>query len=98
MAGKFHHEAIYRGEGRLAQLAAVPLTLCGAGALGSQLADNLARQGFAQLRVIDRDRGRLRPIFPPGRCGGANNDSTFPEAPGSRIQDTASFHRQRTVI
>jgi tRNA A37 threonylcarbamoyladenosine dehydratase len=26
-----------------------------AGALGSQLADNLARQGFQQLRVIDRD-------------------------------------------
>src|SRR5439155_19190132 len=32
------------------------LTLCGAGALGSHLADNLARQGFRQLRVIDRDR------------------------------------------
>jgi molybdopterin/thiamine biosynthesis adenylyltransferase len=32
------------------------LTLCGAGALGSQLADNLARQGFQHLRVIDRDR------------------------------------------
>lgn len=27
-----------------------------AGALGSQLADNLARQGFQHLRVIDRDR------------------------------------------
>src|SRR5881227_2029453 len=35
---------------------AAPLTLCGAGALGSLLADNLARQGFRQLRVIDRDR------------------------------------------
>src|ERR1700732_3073720 len=41
---------------------------------------------------------RLRPIFLPGRCGGVNNDSTSREAPGSRIQDTASFHRQRTVI
>src|SRR5919198_1738671 len=28
----------------------------GGGALGSLLADNLARQGFNQLRVIDRDR------------------------------------------
>jgi molybdopterin/thiamine biosynthesis adenylyltransferase len=56
MAGKFHHEALYRGEDCLAGLAAVPLTLCGAGALGSQLADNLVRQGCSQLRVIDRDR------------------------------------------
>ena len=32
------------------------VTLCGAGALGSHLADNLARQGFQHLRVIDRDR------------------------------------------
>jgi molybdopterin/thiamine biosynthesis adenylyltransferase len=56
MASKFHHEAIYRGADSLAKLADVHLTLCGAGALGSQLADNLARQGFQHLRVIDRDR------------------------------------------
>lgn len=56
MAGKFHHEAIYRGAEPLAKLAEQRLTVCGAGALGSQLADNLARQGFQQLRVIDRDR------------------------------------------
>src|SRR5437763_13320220 len=56
IAGKFHHEEIYRGPDRLARLASVPLTLCGAGALGSLLADNLARQGFRQLKVIDRDR------------------------------------------
>jgi molybdopterin/thiamine biosynthesis adenylyltransferase len=56
MAGKFHHEEIYRGPDRLARLATVPLTLCGAGALGSLLADNLARQGFRQWKVIDRDR------------------------------------------
>src|SRR6516162_3573877 len=56
MAGKLHHEAIYRGPDRLARLAAVPVTLCGAGALGSLLADNLARQGFRQWTVIDRDR------------------------------------------
>jgi molybdopterin/thiamine biosynthesis adenylyltransferase len=30
--------------------------LCGAGALGSHLADSLVRQGFGPLRVIDRDR------------------------------------------
>jgi molybdopterin/thiamine biosynthesis adenylyltransferase len=32
------------------------VTLCGAGALGSNLADNFARQGFKSLRVIDHDR------------------------------------------
>lgn len=56
MADKFHHEAIYRGREQIAKLANQQLTICGAGALGSHLADNLARQGFRQLRVIDRDR------------------------------------------
>src|SRR5437660_8494533 len=56
MADKFHHEAIYRGAGEVARLAGQRLTVCGAGALGSHLADNLARQGFKELRVIDRDR------------------------------------------
>jgi molybdopterin/thiamine biosynthesis adenylyltransferase len=56
MAGKFHHEEIYRGADQLARLATVPVTVCGAGALGSHLADNLARQGVRQLCVIDRDR------------------------------------------
>lgn len=56
MADKFHHELLYRGADSLAKLAAVRLTLCGAGALGSQLADNLVRQGFGPLHVIDRDR------------------------------------------
>src|SRR5258706_1806686 len=56
MADKFHHEAIYRGADEVAKLAGQALTICGAGALGSHLADNLARQGFNQLRVVDRDR------------------------------------------
>jgi molybdopterin-synthase adenylyltransferase len=56
MAGKFHHETIYRGADLADRLASVSLTLCGAGALGSLLADNLARQGFCRWRVIDRDR------------------------------------------
>jgi molybdopterin-synthase adenylyltransferase len=56
MADKFHHERLYRGAESLARLAAVPITLCGAGALGSLLADNLARQGVRQWKVIDRDR------------------------------------------
>jgi len=56
MADRFHHEAIYRGSDQLARLANQQLTICGAGALGSHLADNLARQGARRLRVIDRDR------------------------------------------
>src|SRR5690349_579986 len=56
MADKFHHEAIYRGADAVARLAERPLILCGVGALGSLLADNLARQGFRRLRAIDRDR------------------------------------------
>jgi molybdopterin/thiamine biosynthesis adenylyltransferase len=56
MAGKFHHEELYRGRALVERLALTPMTLCGAGALGSNLAENLARQGFRRLRVIDRDR------------------------------------------
>jgi molybdopterin/thiamine biosynthesis adenylyltransferase len=56
MASKFHHEQLYRGADSLARLTTVRITLGGAGALGSHLADNLVRQGFAALKVIDRDR------------------------------------------
>lgn len=56
MAGKYHHEELYRGADAAGKLADVRVTLCGAGALGSNLADALARQGFRHLRVIDRDR------------------------------------------
>jgi molybdopterin/thiamine biosynthesis adenylyltransferase len=56
MPGKFHHENVYRGVDVTKQLADARITLCGAGALGSNLADTLARQGFQKLRIIDRDR------------------------------------------
>jgi molybdopterin/thiamine biosynthesis adenylyltransferase len=56
MAGKFLHEEIYRGAESLAKLAVPQVTICGAGAIGSHLAENLARQGFRKLRIIDRDR------------------------------------------
>jgi molybdopterin/thiamine biosynthesis adenylyltransferase len=56
MDDKFLHERIYRGSDSVERLASISITLCGAGALGSQLADNLARQGFRQWKVIDRDR------------------------------------------
>lgn len=53
---KFKHEQIYRGEDLLDKLKLVKVTICGIGALGSNLADNLARQGFSSLKVIDKDR------------------------------------------
>jgi molybdopterin/thiamine biosynthesis adenylyltransferase len=56
MPGKFHHEELYRGADTARKLAAIRIALCGAGALGSNLADSLVRQGFRSLRVIDRDR------------------------------------------
>jgi molybdopterin/thiamine biosynthesis adenylyltransferase len=56
MSRKFLHEEIYRGADALQKLSELRVTLCGAGALGSLLADNLSRQGITQLRVIDRDR------------------------------------------
>ena len=56
MASKFLHEEVYRGAESVAELAKPLITVCGAGALGSNLVDNLARQGFRNLRVIDRDR------------------------------------------
>lgn len=56
MPGKFHHEQFYRTGATLSHLAKMRVTLCGAGAVGSLLADNLARHGVAHLRAIDFDR------------------------------------------
>jgi molybdopterin/thiamine biosynthesis adenylyltransferase len=55
MRSLFHHEEIYRGE-VLKKFSEKHITICGAGALGSNLIDNLTRQGFARLRAIDMDR------------------------------------------
>jgi len=56
MRGSFHHEGLYRGEEALAKLKQARLVICGAGAVGSNLVDNLVRQGFRSIRVIDDDR------------------------------------------
>jgi molybdopterin/thiamine biosynthesis adenylyltransferase len=56
MPGKFHHEAIYRGEALLKRLAELRIVICGVGALGSNLAETLVRQGVTRLRLIDHDR------------------------------------------
>lgn len=52
----FLHEQLYRGDELLRRLATLRITICGAGALGSNLADNLARHGALHLRAIDHDR------------------------------------------
>ena len=56
MRESFHHEVLYRGEEALARLSRVRLVICGAGAVGSNLVINLARQGFRSFKVIDDDR------------------------------------------
>jgi molybdopterin/thiamine biosynthesis adenylyltransferase len=38
------------------KLKAYPITVCGAGALGANILENLARSGLANLKVIDCDR------------------------------------------
>ena len=50
------HEVLYRGEEAMRQLSQTHFLVCGAGALGSQLVDNLVRHGARHLTVIDRDR------------------------------------------
>ena len=52
---KFHHEEIYRGKDYPKKLTGL-VTVCGAGALGSNLIDSLTRQGFSKIRVVDMDR------------------------------------------
>jgi hypothetical protein len=56
MTDAFHHEILYRGDEALARMGQVRLVVCGAGAVGSNLVDNLARQGLRQVTVIDFDR------------------------------------------
>jgi molybdopterin/thiamine biosynthesis adenylyltransferase len=52
----FFHEQLYRTDVVMAKLKNYPVTICGAGALGANLAENLTRAGFGKLKVIDRDR------------------------------------------
>jgi len=40
----------------MAKLKKLPVTVCGAGALGANITESLARTGFSQLKIIDRDR------------------------------------------
>lgn len=52
----FYHEQLYRSVEVMARVRELRVTICGAGALGANITESLARSGFAKLRVIDRDR------------------------------------------
>ncbi|HZO92109.1 MAG TPA: ThiF family adenylyltransferase [Chthonomonadaceae bacterium] len=56
MSDALYHERLYRSAAVIQRLREFPVTVCGAGALGANLTESLARQGFACLKVIDRDR------------------------------------------
>ncbi len=52
----FFHEQRYRGPELLEKIKNFPVTVCGAGALGANIAESLARSGFGRLKLIDHDR------------------------------------------
>jgi molybdopterin/thiamine biosynthesis adenylyltransferase len=52
----FVHEEVYRTEELMNKIHASNLIICGVGAIGSNLVDNLSRQGFKNILVIDMDR------------------------------------------
>lgn len=50
------HEKSFRGEAGMMRFQQARVVICGAGALGSNIAETLIRCGFRHLRVIDNDR------------------------------------------
>jgi molybdopterin-synthase adenylyltransferase len=52
----FFHEQLYRSSQSMAKFKNYAVTICGAGALGANITENLARSGFNKLKVIDYDR------------------------------------------
>jgi molybdopterin-synthase adenylyltransferase len=52
----FFHEQLHRSANFMSQIQDFSVTVCGAGALGANITENLARSGFGKLVVIDRDR------------------------------------------
>src|ERR1044071_10070504 len=52
----FYHEQLHRSAELMRRVKDLRVAVCGAGALGANLVESLARQGFAAIKVIDRDR------------------------------------------
>jgi molybdopterin/thiamine biosynthesis adenylyltransferase len=63
----FFHEQRHASLGDACHVA---VTICGAGALGGNLAETLARMGFTRLRLIDRDRVETRNLSSQPYCRG----------------------------
>src|SRR5256885_6497537 len=53
----FFHEQRHAS---LEPFASRAITICGAGALGGNLAETLARMGFSRIKIIDKDRVEMR--------------------------------------
>ncbi len=52
----FMHEQVYRSANVMTRLKEASIVVCGAGALGANIVENLGRMGYGNLRVIDHDR------------------------------------------
>lgn len=50
------HEELYRSADLMAKMANLDIVMCGIGAIGSNLVENLVRQGFKKITAIDFDR------------------------------------------
>ena len=57
---RFLHEHL--ADSRLPQVLDAKIAICGCGAIGSNLAESLARRGFKNLWLVDRDRIELHNI------------------------------------
>lgn len=57
----FDHERAYRKE-LFDRMENFKITLCGAGAIGSNLGYHLAKQGYKKIKVIDKDRVELHNV------------------------------------
>jgi molybdopterin-synthase adenylyltransferase len=56
MTALLNHETQYRSSQVMAKINTYAITVCGAGALGANIVENLARAGYGNLTVIDFDR------------------------------------------
>ncbi len=52
----FYHEWLHRSDEAMRCMRDLAIAVCGAGAIGANIVENLARQGFAHLLSIDLDR------------------------------------------
>jgi tRNA A37 threonylcarbamoyladenosine dehydratase len=53
---QFEHEVAFRGDDDVQRLGKAKVAICGCGALGSNLAVSLVKQGVKSIRLIDFDR------------------------------------------